>query len=231
VNSWRDRAECRKFSLDTMDGSLGHLAVSKRVCAMCPVKDACLAWAVDHAESWGVWGGLTDNERRRYAAGMPLSVCPKHRLRHVGQPCVGCVPPAPAIVHMGKNNGAGKMEGMRDLVQELADAGFTCEDTARIIMEETGVYVSEDGVAKARRRWNIRPNMWRHTRRDDARVELALRTRAGWTDLSYEEQADVYRFWLSFRWSKSEFCRVYKVSWSTISTLEKRLNNRGRVSA
>lgn len=30
---------------------------AQRVCAGCPVKAECLAWATDHSE-WGVWGGV-----------------------------------------------------------------------------------------------------------------------------------------------------------------------------
>ncbi|MGE9809082.1 MULTISPECIES: WhiB family transcriptional regulator [unclassified Janibacter] len=30
---------------------------AKALCATCPVRDACLASALDRAEPWGVWGG------------------------------------------------------------------------------------------------------------------------------------------------------------------------------
>ncbi|WP_245159742.1 WhiB family transcriptional regulator [Blastococcus sp. CT_GayMR19] len=34
-----------------------QLEVAKRLCGGCPLRDACLAGALDRAEPWGVWGG------------------------------------------------------------------------------------------------------------------------------------------------------------------------------
>lgn len=36
--------------------------MSRRICGNCPVKQACLEWAVRH-ESHGMWGGTTPRER------------------------------------------------------------------------------------------------------------------------------------------------------------------------
>ena len=33
------------------------LEAAKRLCGGCPLRDACLAGALDRAEPWGVWGG------------------------------------------------------------------------------------------------------------------------------------------------------------------------------
>jgi len=38
---------------------------AQRVCASCPVRQLCLDWALDNDERFGVWGGLTEHERRR----------------------------------------------------------------------------------------------------------------------------------------------------------------------
>lgn len=47
--------------------SIKHKAVSdaKRVCATCPVQHPCLAYAMDNGIGHGIWGGLTEKERRR----------------------------------------------------------------------------------------------------------------------------------------------------------------------
>ncbi|WP_424344539.1 WhiB family transcriptional regulator [Ilumatobacter sp.] len=37
---------------------------AKAVCASCPVRVACLEQAVRRNERYGIWGGLTDKERR-----------------------------------------------------------------------------------------------------------------------------------------------------------------------
>lgn len=47
---------------------------AKRICRSCPVLDACLQWALDHDERFGVWGGLSERERRRLRPPKPLEV-------------------------------------------------------------------------------------------------------------------------------------------------------------
>ncbi|MEY4023631.1 MAG: hypothetical protein RLZ23_592, partial [Actinomycetota bacterium] len=37
---------------------------AKKVCARCSVKEACLAWALESGQDAGVWGGLSEDERR-----------------------------------------------------------------------------------------------------------------------------------------------------------------------
>ena len=63
---WQDRALCRKVDGDMFFGSgsaVEHEA--KDVCKSCPVRWECLAYALRHRVEHGVWGGLTDRERRR----------------------------------------------------------------------------------------------------------------------------------------------------------------------
>jgi len=38
---------------------------AKAVCAGCVVRDACLEYAMDNNERWGIWGGLARRERIR----------------------------------------------------------------------------------------------------------------------------------------------------------------------
>ena len=42
-------------------------ARAKEVCATCPVRQDCLEMAVANDERYGIWGGMTDLERRRWA--------------------------------------------------------------------------------------------------------------------------------------------------------------------
>ena len=41
----------------------GTPQLAKRVCAGCPVREKCLAFALEHGDL-GVWGGTTERERR-----------------------------------------------------------------------------------------------------------------------------------------------------------------------
>ena len=43
----------------------GSTKAPKGVCFVCPVRVECLAWALEHDERHGVWGGLSERERRR----------------------------------------------------------------------------------------------------------------------------------------------------------------------
>ncbi|MQA06770.1 MAG: WhiB family transcriptional regulator [Streptosporangiales bacterium] len=47
-------------------GVLADAAVAKRLCRSCPLLDACREWALAHptAARYGVWGGLSERERR-----------------------------------------------------------------------------------------------------------------------------------------------------------------------
>lgn len=38
---------------------------AKLICFVCPVRVMCLNWALDTNERFGVWGGLTERERRQ----------------------------------------------------------------------------------------------------------------------------------------------------------------------
>lgn len=62
--SWGERAKCRSSSPDALfvQGAAQHAA--KRVCYGCPVRTECLAEALDGQIEFGVWGGLTERERR-----------------------------------------------------------------------------------------------------------------------------------------------------------------------
>jgi len=41
-----------------------QIAAAQRVCNGCPVKETCLSWAMEAGEEYGVWGGLSESERR-----------------------------------------------------------------------------------------------------------------------------------------------------------------------
>ena len=67
---WRHRAACREedpelfFPIGNTGPALLQIEEAKAVCRRCPVVDACLAWALESGQDAGVWGGLSEDERR-----------------------------------------------------------------------------------------------------------------------------------------------------------------------
>lgn len=43
----------------------GSTREAKSVCARCTVAAECLTYALEHEERFGIWGGLSERERRR----------------------------------------------------------------------------------------------------------------------------------------------------------------------
>lgn len=48
------------------------LAAAKAVCHSCPVREDCLVTAIKNREQYGIFGGLTVSERRRWAKSHPI---------------------------------------------------------------------------------------------------------------------------------------------------------------
>jgi WhiB family redox-sensing transcriptional regulator len=64
-SDWRDDAACRDTDPEAFFPSIGEPNTSaKRVCAGCGVRGECLDHALTSGEHFGVWGGLSEHERR-----------------------------------------------------------------------------------------------------------------------------------------------------------------------
>ena len=67
---WRHRAACRDvdpelfFPIGNTGPALMQIEEAKQVCRSCPVVDSCLKWALESGQDAGVWGGLSEDERR-----------------------------------------------------------------------------------------------------------------------------------------------------------------------
>ena len=62
---WRQRAACHGVDLDVFFPERGEPAgPARQVCAACPVRQPCLDYAVSNRITHGIWGGLTERERR-----------------------------------------------------------------------------------------------------------------------------------------------------------------------
>ena len=70
---WRRDAACRLmpaemfFPVGTTGMAVEDVAEAKRVCAHCEVRSACLNFALDTRQEFGIWGGTDEDERREMA--------------------------------------------------------------------------------------------------------------------------------------------------------------------
>lgn len=67
---WRHHAACRRHDPELFfpvgDGELAaeQAERARDVCRGCPVASECLDWALRTGQDYGVWGGMTEQERR-----------------------------------------------------------------------------------------------------------------------------------------------------------------------
>jgi WhiB family redox-sensing transcriptional regulator len=64
VEDWAPRAACRVSQPDQLFVRGAEQNKAKQLCTGCPVRTECLAEALDNQIEWGVWGGMTERERR-----------------------------------------------------------------------------------------------------------------------------------------------------------------------
>lgn len=69
--NWHDDAACLNsgdpevfFPAGTTGDAALQIYAAKQVCATCPVRPQCLEFALTSRQDFGVWGGLTEEERR-----------------------------------------------------------------------------------------------------------------------------------------------------------------------
>ena len=68
-DEWQDVAACRVLPVEMFFPAVEQEAFdAKAVCQTCAVKEPCLEFALIAGERFGIWGGLTSQERRSLAA-------------------------------------------------------------------------------------------------------------------------------------------------------------------
>jgi WhiB family redox-sensing transcriptional regulator len=64
--SWQDNALCAQTDPEAFFPEKGgSTREAKKVCLSCDVKAECLEYALANDERFGIWGGLSERERRR----------------------------------------------------------------------------------------------------------------------------------------------------------------------
>ena len=67
---WRSKAGCLSvdpelfFPIGNTGPAIAQAAEAKAVCRECAVQAICLQWALDNNQDSGVWGGMSEEERR-----------------------------------------------------------------------------------------------------------------------------------------------------------------------
>ncbi len=65
--SWESHAACADLDSSIFFPVRGASnRKGKQVCGTCPVRTECLAFALESRQKYGIWGGLTGEERRAY---------------------------------------------------------------------------------------------------------------------------------------------------------------------
>jgi WhiB family redox-sensing transcriptional regulator len=63
---WQERALCAQTDPEAFFPEKGgSTREAKRICAGCEVRTECLEYALAFDERFGIWGGLSERERRR----------------------------------------------------------------------------------------------------------------------------------------------------------------------
>ncbi|WP_425325826.1 WhiB family transcriptional regulator [Ornithinicoccus hortensis] len=64
--SWQERALCAQTDPEAFFPEKGgSTREAKKVCVGCEVRAECLEYALAHDERFGIWGGLSERERRK----------------------------------------------------------------------------------------------------------------------------------------------------------------------
>jgi WhiB family redox-sensing transcriptional regulator len=72
---WMDRGNCLGVDPDLFFPARGaSTREAREVCRGCVVREQCLEYALVNAEKFGIWGGLSERERRRIRRARGLGV-------------------------------------------------------------------------------------------------------------------------------------------------------------
>ena len=64
--AWQNYANCLGVDPDLFFPERGaSTREAKEVCRACVVREHCLEYALEHREKFGIWGGMSERERRR----------------------------------------------------------------------------------------------------------------------------------------------------------------------
>ena len=68
---WQSQGACLHadpdvfFPVSDAGASATQIRTARAICAGCPVRSRCIDYAIEHREIQGIWGGTTDDERKK----------------------------------------------------------------------------------------------------------------------------------------------------------------------
>jgi WhiB family transcriptional regulator, redox-sensing transcriptional regulator len=71
TTNWRLAARCRTADAEDLFVTGAQQREARAFCRTCPVRTECLAHALDERIEFGVWGGMTERERRALLRARP----------------------------------------------------------------------------------------------------------------------------------------------------------------
>ncbi|GAS92654.1 WhiB family transcriptional regulator [Mycolicibacterium brisbanense] len=87
AEDWMRRKACATEDADDWFPEEGDARKARLICVGCPVREECLAYAIEHDERFGIWGGLAPKQRARIKQGQ----APTYRfLEPDERPCKRC---------------------------------------------------------------------------------------------------------------------------------------------
>ena len=99
ITDWTARAACKGTDPDELfvEGAAQNRA--KLICRGCPVRTECLADALDNGIEFGVWGGMTERERRALLRRRPDVISWRDLLEHAEHVRDDEIPTLRAAIH------------------------------------------------------------------------------------------------------------------------------------
>jgi|HubBroStandDraft_1064217.scaffolds.fasta_scaffold971353_1 WhiB family redox-sensing transcriptional regulator len=88
-DDWRSQGACLHadpdvfFPISAAGASAPQIRMARAICAGCVVRVACTDFAVEHRDVQGIWGGTTDDERKKLRRSRTRAASPARSARPV----------------------------------------------------------------------------------------------------------------------------------------------------
>jgi WhiB family redox-sensing transcriptional regulator len=121
---WRDQASCLDkdpelwFPIGSTGPAVPQIEKAKAWCRTCPVMQTCLRWALDTSQDAGVWGGLSEDERRSL------------KRREARNRANSSAPPSDARSGRGKRDTYVPTADVREILADAFDRRWTVKQIA-----------------------------------------------------------------------------------------------------